>query len=91
LLLHIGLLALSGSYGIAYMGRGLRYVCDRIGVKRDFTIFQLWMLIYAFVGVQMSWVLRPFLGDPGKPFSLFRKIEGNFFIVVFETIQHLLN
>jgi hypothetical protein len=32
----------------------------------------LWLVIYAFVGIQMGWVLRPFVGDPASPTTFFR-------------------
>ena len=32
-----------------------------------------WILVYAFVGIQVSYVLRPFIGNPGTPVSLFRR------------------
>ncbi len=32
-----------------------------------------WVLIYAFVGIQMGWVLRPFIGSPGSPVRFFRE------------------
>lgn len=35
-------------------------------------MLRLWLLIYAFVGIQMGWVLRPFLGDPSAPVQFFR-------------------
>ena len=28
---------------------------------------------YAFVGIQMGWVLRPFIGQPDRPVTLFRE------------------
>jgi hypothetical protein len=31
-----------------------------------------WLLIYAFVGIQMGWVLRPFVGDPVLPTRFLR-------------------
>ncbi len=33
---------------------------------------RLWLGIYAFVGIQMGWVLRPFIGQPGSPEQFFR-------------------
>ena len=37
----------------------------------------------AWSGAQMSWVLRPFIGAPGSPFTIFRaQQEGNFFVGV---------
>jgi hypothetical protein len=32
-----------------------------------------WLVIYAFVGIQMGWVLRPFVGVPGRPVTFFRE------------------
>ena len=31
-----------------------------------------WLGVYAFVGIQMGWVLRPFIGDPKMPVTFFR-------------------
>ncbi len=38
----------------------------------------------------MSWVLRPFIGNPDMPFTLFRAREGNFFADVFAALFGLL-
>ena len=35
-------------------------------------LLRLWLLIYAFVGVQMGWLLRPFIGAPEQPVQFFR-------------------
>lgn len=31
-----------------------------------------WLGLYAFVGIQMGWMLRPFIGAPGEPPQFFR-------------------
>src|SRR4051794_35250833 len=36
-------------------------------------IFRIWVVVFGLVGAQMSWVLRPFVGDPNKPFTFFRE------------------
>lgn len=41
--------------------------------------FRAWIVIYALVGAQMGWLLRPFIGSPDLPFAWFRAREGNFF------------
>jgi hypothetical protein len=43
------------------------------------TVFRIWVLVFGLVGAQMGWVMRPFIGDPGKPFTFFRARESNFF------------
>ena len=35
-------------------------------------LLKLWLVLYAFVGIQMGWVLRPFIGDPTEPTQFFR-------------------
>jgi len=42
-----------------------------------------WFALYAFVGVQMGWVLRPFIGNPETPVAFFRaEAWGNAYVVV---------
>ncbi|WP_165227131.1 hypothetical protein [Aquisphaera insulae] len=36
-------------------------------------LLRAWILIYVFVGIQMGWVLRPFIGDPLSPVQFFRQ------------------
>jgi hypothetical protein len=31
-----------------------------------------WIVVYALVGIQMGWILRPFIGSPGAPVQFFR-------------------
>jgi hypothetical protein len=45
-----------------------------------------WLVLYAFVGTQLAWTLRPFFGAPELPFELFRKLEGNFYVNIFQTL-----
>jgi hypothetical protein len=52
-------------------------------------VFRVWTLIYAVVGAQMGWILRPFIGAPSEPFQWFRERDSNFFVVVWESFQRL--
>ena len=54
------------------------------------TIFRIWVVVFGIVGAQMSWVLRPFVGDPDKDFSFFRERDSHFFQAVFEALRKLL-
>ena len=45
-------------------------------------VFRVWIILFGLVGAQMGWVLRPFIGNPGTPFTFFREREGNFFQAV---------
>jgi hypothetical protein len=50
----------------------------------------IWIVLFGFVGTQLAWTLRPFFGDPGAPFALFRHISGTFYSDIFSTIGRLL-
>ncbi len=55
-------------------------------------LLQAWLLVYAFIGVQMGWVLRPFIGDPGQPTRFFRGGDWeNAYVVVARLIWDVLN
>ncbi len=51
-----------------------------------------WLVIYAFVGIQMGWLLRPFIGNPGVPTEFFRTESwGNAYVVVWDLIAKSLH
>lgn len=52
-------------------------------------VSRIWVVLFALVGAQMSWVLRPFIGSPTPPFEWFRKRESNFFIAVWSALTNL--
>ncbi len=67
-------------------------VLDRLTpqpLKKVKSVFRTWTIVFAVVGAQMSWLLRPFIGDPDKPFEWFRERESNFFVAVFHALMSL--
>ncbi len=53
--------------------------------------FWAWMVLYVFIGIQMGWVLRPFVGSPGAPVQFFRaEAWGNAYEVVARLIWKVL-
>jgi hypothetical protein len=53
-------------------------------------LLYIWILLFGFVGTQLAWTLRPFFGSPGKPFELFRDINGTFYSDILQTVGSLL-
>jgi hypothetical protein len=50
-----------------------------------------WIVIYSFVGIQMGWVLRPFIGSLHQATTFFREgAWGNAYLVVLELVARLL-
>ncbi|MHC4229105.1 MAG: hypothetical protein ACYSW0_16890 [Planctomycetota bacterium] len=55
------------------------------------SVFRVWTAVFALVGAQMSWVLRPFIGSPTLPFEWFRERESNFFIAVVYALMNMFS
>lgn len=52
-------------------------------------IFSAWVVIYGLVGLQMAWLLRPFIGAPGSDFTLVRARGSNVFESLIKCIEQL--
>ena len=51
----------------------------------------LWLILYAFVGIQMGWVLRPFIVSPNEPVEFFREESwGNAYEMVYQIFLRAL-
>jgi hypothetical protein len=64
---------------------------DRVLGKHVKTVFRIWVVVFALVGAQMGWVLRPFIGQPDLPFVWLRGRESNFFQGVIRNIQSVFS
>jgi hypothetical protein len=91
-LLNVTLFAIAGIVGVTFLGQGMRAVSSassgRAGARRG--VVRLWIIVYAFVGSQMAWTMRPFFGAPGLPFELFRQLGGNFYANIFASLGEVL-
>jgi hypothetical protein len=50
-------------------------------------VLAIWLVIYALVGAQLGWALRPFFGVPGEPFLLLREEGRAFFDSVLAALR----
>ena len=91
-LLHVGIFLFAGFFGMRAVLDALKTTFEHNGVypKIGINIFRIWVLIFAFVGMQLSWNLRPFVGSREMPFELFRSnTQGNFYSTVFGAIGQM--
>jgi hypothetical protein len=99
--LNVILLGISGCVGLGFLLQTLRRLTPEDPLAPPVnpeapkneaanTTFYVWIVIYALVGMQMGWLLRPFIGFPGSKFEWFRDREGNFFQGLFDNIQRML-
>lgn len=58
---------------------------------RHLVLLRAWLVLYAFVGIQLGWVLRPFIGQPGSAVRFFREgAWGNAYIELWRIIERAL-
>lgn len=63
---------------------------SRVAQPVNMTFLYIWLMVYGFVGTQLGWTLRPFFGNPGGTFELFRSVEGNFYMAIVQIMLELL-
>ena len=97
-LLNTGIFTLAGLYGVWFLGKSLAQIAPvnpepSEGAQRSNTktIVRWWLITYGIVGTQMAWIMRPFIGSPGTPFSIFRPQESNFYLAVLKALGHFLS
>jgi hypothetical protein len=78
-LLNSVILGVSSWWGLSFLRQGMRQVQGGAPHVRQRRILASWLMIYAFVGTQMGWALRPFFGVPGEPFVVLRGGGGTFY------------
>lgn len=90
-LLNVVFCAISGFTGVLFLSQGMDIVAaaskEGAGARRN--VVRLWIILYAFVGSQMAWTLRPFVGAPSMKFELFRQLGGNFYTNVLASLGEM--
>ena len=93
-LLAVAFVGISASLGVYFLWRGMTLVetarsdaLNGIGKR----ILFIWILLYGFVGTQMTWRLSPFIGKPEDPFYVIRPSRDNFYIDVLNALKGALD
>jgi hypothetical protein len=90
-LLNVGIFSVSGVMGVLFLSQGMRIVAaEAAGDQARRRVLRLWMFLYAFVGSQLAWTIRPFIGAPSIEFELFRQLGGNFYTNIFASLGEIL-
>jgi hypothetical protein len=91
-LLNVAFFSVSGAIGMTFFAYGMRTVSTAAeqtpGTRR--LILLIWIILFAFVGSQMAWTLRPLIGYPNAPFELIRQFGGNFYTDILASIGEFL-
>jgi hypothetical protein len=92
MLAHVTVIAFAGIVGNLRLVQLLRQLSGSARIARR--VLLAWLAGNLFLGSQLSWILRPFIGAPGLPVAFSRghaAFEGNFYEAVFYALRHLLN
>lgn len=89
-LLAVAFVGVSAWIGVYFLWRGMTLVettrDDAMKVIGKRILF-LWILLYGFVGTQMTWRLSPFIGKPSDPFYIVRPSRDNFYMDVVHALE----
>ncbi len=90
LLAHVLTIALAGMTGnLRLFQLLLSLSAER---KSAVSVLAAWLAGNLFLGSQLTWILRPFIGSPGLPVQFLRPdaFHGNFYEAVFRAIHRIL-
>jgi hypothetical protein len=92
-LLAVAFVAVSGCIGLYFLWRGMTHV-DLSGEYAPGLfgriLLGVWVILYAFVGSQMTWRLSPLVGDPEIPFVLLKPSRDNFYVDVIRAFERAM-
>lgn len=86
LLAHVLLIGLAGVTGVVRLGKLLESYCSTKAVAR--MTLAAWLAGNAFLGMQFSWILRPFFGTPKLEVAFLRDepMQGSFVEAVWRSL-----
>jgi len=85
-LMHVVVFGASAIVSLAVIVLIFRATAAELGHRLRGQVVVPWGILYAFVGTQMSWVLRPWIGSWSGPYAPFRRLGGSFV----EAVWHLV-
>jgi len=90
-LTHVAVITFAGTMGNARLFQLLVGLGGSRAVA--FRVLFAWLAGNLFLGSQLSWILRPFIGVPSLPVEFIRTgaLHGNFYENVFHTLQQIMN
>jgi hypothetical protein len=91
LLAHVSVIALAGVTGNVRLFQLLFRLAGNRAVARR--VLFAWLGGNLFLGSQLTWILRPFIGSPDLPVEFFRAnaFHGNFYEAVFHSLKQIIN
>jgi len=77
-LMHVAVFAVSGVISVTAILLIFRAAAARLGMRIGTAVGLTWGVLYAFVGSEVAWVLRPWIGWWEVEYTPFRALEKSF-------------
>src|SRR5262245_29484848 len=91
-LLNVVLVGFCAATGVKFFSNGMRAISAEAdpGLRLQNKLLTSWIALYMFVGTQLAWTLRPYIGDPDREFQWVRAVGGNFYVDILRSIEKLV-
>jgi hypothetical protein len=88
--MHVCIIAFAGTVANVRLVQLLRQLSGKAAIARR--VLFAWLAGNLFLGSQLCWIFRPFIGSPGLEVAFFRPhpLQGNFYETVFSAIRRIL-
>ena len=89
--LHVVVFTIAGLTGAKVLFGGLKMLAPKdLPWTKVRSLLVTWLLLYALVGAQLAWTLKPFLGTPYLPATPpFRLESGNIYVSFFQSLSQV--
>jgi hypothetical protein len=88
-LFNVAVFAIAGFFGVQFLVRGSQALTKRIAERKAIEkVLNWWVVLYALVGAQMGWLLRPYFTATDV---FIRPRAGNFFVALLTTLREFLS
>jgi hypothetical protein len=88
--MHVCIIAFAGTTANVRLVQLLKQLSGKAAVARR--VLLAWLAGNLFLGSQLCWILRPFIGSPNLEVAFFRPhpLQGNFYETVFNALRRLM-
>jgi hypothetical protein len=90
MLVHVVVITLAGTTGNIRLLQLLQSLSTKPGAATR--VLLAWLAGNLFLGTQLTWILRPFIGSPNLPIQFLRAnaFHGNFYEAIFHSLKQIL-
>lgn len=93
ILVNVGLFSITGCFGVYAFFTARRFILPQESQKKRLLALIMWFCLYGFIGLQMAWMLKPWVGllKSGETTPFLRDdIKGNVYVEIYRAYDRLI-